>query len=105
MNLRPDCVGCVADSNVPTAHEPHCNYRHWPGLYDTIEQQKSEIAWLRTDQSSRESDRAERHHDVLCIVLKVYLDQYGVDDKLSAERVAMARTYADLAYPPPKAEP
>lgn len=51
-----------------------------------------------------EAWRKRRHHDVLCLVLGKYLDQHGVDEQLSSERVAMARAYADAAYPPPKPE-
>lgn len=53
--------------------------------------------------------RDQRHHDVLCIVLKELVrgdqPQPGAEGSIRLARVEVARAYADLAYPPPKAEP
>lgn len=55
-----------------------------------------------------ERERAQRHHDVLCLVLReLVVDRREL--KLSGEMLSdcleNARAVADLAYPPPKAEP
>lgn len=51
--------------------------------------------------------RAQRHHDVLCLVLKELVVRTANQAPLTTfdELVDMARKAADLAYPPPKAEP
>ena len=59
--------------------------------------------------------RNNRHHDVLCLVLKAYLEKWREQSPEAlkvlagifgpAELVDIARQYADAAYPPPKAEP
>lgn len=58
------------------------------------------------EQERAEFRRQERHHDVLCLVLKELVD--GIPGKhpstVIGEHVLIARAYADLAYPPPKAE-
>jgi len=59
----------------------------------------------RTDEDVRQA----RHHDVLCLVLKHFIGSTGpasVCRGQAAEGVVRdARFIADLAYPPPKAEP
>lgn len=61
-----------------------------------------------------ESRRQSRHHDVLCLVLKELVGQVSYAGRHVAESnphaswaevVSAAREVADLAYPPPKAEP
>lgn len=58
---------------------------------------------------------AERHHDVLCLVLKAQAEAMMVQARqvdnaehhlMNAAPIAVdiARAWADLAYPPPKAE-
>lgn len=52
-----------------------------------------------------EKQRQERHHDVLCLVLKERLrlsDPHPGDDERCV--VESARRIADLAYPPPEPE-
>lgn len=99
MRLRPDCKGCEIDSNEPAAHEEICNYRHWPGLYDTIERQKQRIEWL---EAELRKPRDDRHHEVLCLVLaKAIKPAHPSTFALAVEH---ARAIADLAYPPPKQE-
>lgn len=64
----------------------------------------------RTD----EDIRAQHHHDVLCLVIKKLVGQVSYAGRHVAESnphaswaevVSAAREVADLAYPPPKAEP
>lgn len=73
--------------------------------------ESAKLSALQREADVREDDvrqypervRAQRHHDVLCIVLKEFVDSQLV---LEPEKcVAEARRFADLAYPPPKAEP
>lgn len=56
-----------------------------------------------------ERERRRRHHDVLCLVLKELLLERIKDpttDILDGKALVNdARNIADLAYPPPKAEP
>lgn len=56
----------------------------------------------------RELLRSERHHDVLCLVLKQQLHDDGsgpaYGGAVLARMVQVAREAADLAYPPLKAE-
>lgn len=57
-----------------------------------------------------ESRRQSRHHDVLCLVIKesfraVCARNTQVTPKDVAECVKGGQIAADLAYPPPKAEP
>lgn len=50
-----------------------------------------------------EKTRQERHHDVLLLALKDFIDsQLVLNPKECVER---ARMFADLAYPPPKERP
>lgn len=53
-----------------------------------------------------EMQRQERHHDVLCLVLKELLRAHApvTDDRVYAACSRDAQLLADLAYPPPKAE-
>jgi hypothetical protein len=58
----------------------------------------------------QERQRMQRHHDVLCLVLKELMrgNSPWPDNKRVSnfvEAVQMAEYAADLAYPPPKAEP
>lgn len=47
-------------------------------------------------------DDKQKHHDVLCLVLKAHLESKG-DDALTLKGVvSIAREIANLAYPPPK---
>jgi len=52
--------------------------------------------------------RAQRHHDVLCLVLKESMRAVSSDvskELMNVEDLlTVARNIADLAYPPPKAE-
>lgn len=61
---------------------------------------------LRWEEKYREQirdSRGHRHHDVLCLVLKAYLDGSPPWSLSSEDAVDKARELADLAYPPPKA--
>jgi hypothetical protein len=52
-----------------------------------------------------ERARQQRHHDVLCLVLKELVRQNGKPGECDIDKVTLtmiARSYADLAYPPPK---
>lgn len=52
--------------------------------------------------------RQQRHHDVLCLVLKAQAELETRHDTLSENAdacVSCAKRWADLAYPPSKAEP
>jgi hypothetical protein len=56
-------------------------------------------------ESDAERIRAQRHHEVLCLVLKELVGSDGTDAMLpshAVDFVQTARIYADLAYPPPK---
>jgi|SRR5690349_10521653 len=75
--------------------------------------ESAKLSALQREADVREDDvrqypervRAQRHHDVLCLVLKELVQQRGVRGETSMAHIAEAREYADLAYPPPKAEP
>lgn len=58
-------------------------------------------------QTYPERCRQQRHHDVLCLVLKELVrdDRARQLDMIPGPTVEAARKFADLAYPPPKAEP
>lgn len=65
-----------------------------------VEQQRAE---------ERDALRAERHHDVLCRALEKLMDSYSRVDMcenimVRETIVNAAHGFADLAYPPPKAE-
>lgn len=68
-----------------------------------LEQQRAE---------ERDALRAERHHDVLCRVIDKLLEAQlrhnttngDLLNKLVGVHMEIALAYADLAYPPPKAE-
>lgn len=88
---------------------------------DRHEERAEELLRLQTrDVAVRECDlatypercRQQRHHDVLCIVLKEIVCTHLVStstvdamNNASAAHIMLAKLYADLAYPPPKAEP
>lgn len=83
---------------------------------DRYDERAEELLRLQTrDVALREGDvatypermRAARHHEVLCLVLKELVrdDRVRQLDTLPGPTVAVARAFADLAYPPPKAEP
>ena len=76
-----------------------------------VEKHKAET--MRRDQEQRARDEAsyyercrqQRHHDVLCLVLKELVARQDVRDaQIASGTVMQARLVADLAYPPPKAE-
>lgn len=53
-----------------------------------------------------EQARQERHHEVLCLVLRdsIAHTSEAQDANRAPDFVRLARLYADLAYPPPKAK-
>lgn len=53
-----------------------------------------------------EIERKQRHHDVLCLVLKASYERWSDHSEPYIHQFnAVAKMAADLAYPPPKAEP
>jgi hypothetical protein len=76
-----------------------------------LEEMRSEVSILeherRLSHDAREKQRQERHHDVLCLVLKELVRRNagtsGVFTPKDMEQsVAGAKLAADLAYPPPE---
>lgn len=74
------------------------------------------VAQLKAELELREKDiagyagrvREQRHHDVLCLVLKTQAELETRHDTLSENAdacVSCAKRWADLAYPPPEDKP
>jgi hypothetical protein len=71
-----------------------------------MEMYESARLTLDADLESERRLRRLRHHDVLCLVLKdsIAHTSEAQDANRAPDFVRLARLYADLAYPPPKAE-
>lgn len=84
------------------------------GLMELLRSQQRRLGELEYESSISErraavileGERRQFHHDVLCLALKECMNQIYVsrDDEL-VESVNRSRRVADLAYPPPNAEP
>lgn len=84
---------------------------------DRYEERAEELLRLQTrDVALREGDvatypercRQQRHHDVLCLMLKEITSANAASGCMNVNGDVVfqqAKAMADLAYPPPKAEP